>query len=84
LSWLGCIDARRREYLETSKRDLHPDVIWWGLRPDLICASQATVVGNVCSGDGWLAEVSGIEPRADGDQLTLGSGANPARSTSWR
>jgi hypothetical protein len=68
----GWIDTRRRNDLETIERHLHPDVVWQGLRPDLICATRAAVVDNVRSNDGWLPEVSGIELHADGDQVMLG------------
>jgi catechol 2,3-dioxygenase-like lactoylglutathione lyase family enzyme len=68
----GWIDARRRNDLETIERHLHPDVVWQGLRPDLICGNRAAVVDNVRSNDGWLPEVSGIELHADGDQVMLG------------
>ncbi len=68
----GWIDARRRNDVETIERHLHPDVVWQGLRPDLICANRASVVDNVRSNDGWLPEVSGIELHAEGDQVMLG------------
>jgi ketosteroid isomerase-like protein len=68
----GWIDARRRNDLETIERHLHPDVVWQGLRPDLICANRAAVLDNVRSSDGWLPEVAGIELHADGDQVMLG------------
>lgn len=55
----GWIDARRRNDLETIERHLHPDVVWQGLRPDLICATRAAVVDNVRSNDGWLPRCRG-------------------------
>src|SRR5205807_1399433 len=42
----GWIDARRRNDVETIERHLHPDVVWHGLRPDLICANRAAVLDN--------------------------------------
>jgi len=68
----GWIDARRRRDLETIERYLHPDVVWQGLRPDLVCADRDAVLDNVASSDGWLPDVSGIELHADGDQVMLG------------
>src|SRR2546423_5369861 len=68
----GWIDARRRRDLETIERYLHPDVVWQGLRPDLVCADRDAVLDNVGSSDGWLPDVCGIELHADGDQVMLG------------
>ena len=68
----GWIDARRRRDLETIERHLHPDVVWQGLRPDVVCGDRAAVLDTVRSGDGWLPDVSGIELHADGDQVMLG------------
>jgi hypothetical protein len=68
----GWIDARRRRDFETIERGLHPDVVWQGLRPDLVCTNRAAVLDNVRSSDGWLPDVSGIELHADGDQVMLG------------
>jgi hypothetical protein len=69
---IGWIDARRRRDLKTIERHLHPDVVWQGLRPDLVCADRDAVLNNVRSSDGWLPDVSGIELHADGDQVMLG------------
>ena len=68
----GWIDARRRRDLETIERHLHPDVVWQGHRPDVVCGDRAAVLDNVRSGDGWPPDVSGIELHADGDQVMLG------------
>ncbi len=68
----GWIDARRRGDLETIERHLHPDVVWQGLRPDLVCTNRAAVLDNVRSSDGRLPDVSGIELHAAGDQVMLG------------
>jgi SnoaL-like domain len=68
----GWIDARRRRDFETIECHLHPDVVWQGLRPDLVCANRDAVLDNVRSSDGWLPDVWGIELHADGDQVMLG------------
>lgn len=69
---VGWIDARRRNDLDTIERSLHPEVVWQGLRPDLVCPDRDAVLDNVRSSGGWLPDVCGIELHADGDQVMLG------------
>lgn len=68
----GWIDARRRNDLDALERLLDPDVVWQGLRPDLVCPDRDAILDNVRSSEGWLPDISGIEMHADGDQVMLG------------
>lgn len=68
----GWIDGRRRNDLDTIERYLHPDVVWRGLREDLVCSDREQVLENVRAVEGRFPEVEGIELATDGDQLLLG------------
>lgn len=68
----GWVDAQRRNDIETIERHLHPDVMWQGLRPDLVCRSRAQVLDNVRSRGGRRPDVEGIELHAEGDQVLFG------------
>jgi ketosteroid isomerase-like protein len=68
----GWVDALRRNDLEAIQRHLHPDAVWQGLRPDLVCGDRAAVLDNVRQDQGWLPDVTSIELRADGDQVLFG------------
>ena len=68
----GWVDARRRNDLDAIERHLHPDVVWQGLRPDLVCGDRDAVLHNVRSRGGRLPDVSGVELHAEGDQVMLG------------
>jgi ketosteroid isomerase-like protein len=65
----GWVDALRRNDLEAIGRHLHPDVIWQGVRPDLVCGDRDAVLDNVRQNQGWLPDVASIELHADGDQV---------------
>lgn len=68
----GWVDALRRNDLAAVERHLHPDAVWQGLRPDLICGDRAAVLDNVSHDQGWLPDVGSIELFADGDQVLFG------------
>src|SRR3954468_1860422 len=68
----GWIEGLRRNDPDLIERCLHPDVIWQGVRPDLICRDRADVLDNVGQDKGWLPEVDALELVADGDQVMLG------------
>lgn len=68
----GWVDALRRNDLAAIKQHLHPEVVWQGLRPDLICGDRAAVLDNVRQDQGWLPDVASIELFADGDQVLFG------------
>jgi ketosteroid isomerase-like protein len=68
----GWVDALRRDDLETIERHLHPDAVWQGLRPDLVCGNRAAIIDNVRQDQGWLPDVGGLELSADGDQVLFG------------
>jgi catechol 2,3-dioxygenase-like lactoylglutathione lyase family enzyme len=68
----GWIDARRRNDVDAIARALHPDVVWQGLRADLVCSDRAAVLRNVRANGGWLPDVEGLELYAEGDQVMLG------------
>lgn len=69
---VGWIDARRRSDLETIERHLHPDVVWQGLREDLVCVDRRQVLQTIRNAAGRLPQVDGIELTADGDQVLFG------------
>jgi len=62
---VGWIDARRRHDLQTIKDHLHPDVVWQGLREDLVCPDREHVLANIREAGGRLPEVEGIELSAE-------------------
>jgi ketosteroid isomerase-like protein len=68
----GWVDALRRNDLDAIKRHLHPDAVWQGLRPDLVCANRAAIVDNVRGNEGRLPDVTSIELVAEGDQVLFG------------
>lgn len=68
----GWVDAQRRNDVETIERHLHPNVIWQGLRPDLVCHSRDQVLENVRNRNGRRPDVEGIELHAEGDQVLFG------------
>lgn len=68
---VGWIDALRRNDLGTIERYMHPDVVWQGLREDLVCPDRAHVLENVREAGGRLPEVQGLELSADGDQVLV-------------
>jgi hypothetical protein len=68
----GWVDALRRHDLEAVERHLHPDAVWQGLRPDLVCGDRAAVLDNLRQDQGWLPDVASIELHADGDQVLFG------------
>lgn len=43
----GWVDAQRRNDIEAIERHLHPDVVWQGLRPELICRNREQVLNNI-------------------------------------
>ena len=69
---VGWVDAQRRNDVETIARHLHPDVVWQGLRPDLVCRNRDHVLDNVRAGNGRRPDVAGIELLAEGDQVLFG------------
>ncbi len=69
----GWVDAQRRNDLDTMKRHLHPDVLWQGLRPDLVCRNRDQVLDNVRARGGQRPDVQGIELYAEGDQVLFGA-----------
>jgi hypothetical protein len=68
----GWVDAIRRRDLDTIERHLHPDVVWRGLRPELVCSDRAEVLTNVRRGRGAIPHVDGIELLADHNRVLLG------------
>ncbi len=72
LVFAGWVDALRRNDLDTIERHLHPDAVWHGLRPDLVCTDRAAIVDNVRGNEGRLPDVESIELVAEGDQVLFG------------
>jgi ketosteroid isomerase-like protein len=72
LVFAGWVDALRRNDLETIERHLHPDAVWRGLRPDLVCPDRAAIVDNIRANEGRLPDVWSIELVAQGDQVLFG------------
>jgi hypothetical protein len=69
---VGWVDAQRRNDIEAIEGHLHPEVVWQGLRPDLVCRSRADILDNVRARDGRQPDVAGIELHAEGDQVLFG------------
>jgi hypothetical protein len=69
LVFAGWVDALRRNDLDTIDQHVHPNAVWQGLRPDLICGDRAAIIDNVRGNHGWLPEVARIELQAQGDQV---------------
>lgn len=65
----GWVDALRRNDLDAIQQHVHPDAVWQGLRPDLICGDRAAIIDNVRGNQGWLPSVARIELQAEGDQV---------------
>jgi hypothetical protein len=68
----GWIDARRRDDVDAVKRSLHPDVVWQGVRTDLVCPDRDHVLANLRNEKGYRPDVNGLDLFADGDQVLLG------------
>ena len=68
----GWVDARRRRDPATIERHLHPDVVWQGLRDDLVCHDRAEVLRTIGEDERPVPEVEAIDLSADGDQVLLG------------
>jgi ketosteroid isomerase-like protein len=65
----GWVDALRRNDLEAIERHVHPDAVWQGLRPDLVCGDRAAILANVGQNQGWLPDVEAVALSAQGDQV---------------
>lgn len=66
---VGWLDAQRRHDIEAIERHLHPDAVWQGLRPDLVCRNRNQVLDNIRDRGAQLPDVEGIELCAEGDQV---------------
>src|SRR4051812_32455819 len=66
----GWVEARRRNDADLMRRYLHPDVVWRGVRPDLLCRDRDEVIASV--GDGWRPDIEALELVAEGDQVMVG------------
>jgi ketosteroid isomerase-like protein len=67
----GWIEGRRRSDADLIARHLHPDVVWQGLRSDLVCRGREQVLENVRNG-AHEPDVEALELIAGGDQVMLG------------
>src|SRR5882724_201950 len=67
----GWIEGRRRNDADLIERHLHPDVVWQGVRPDLVCRDREQVLDNVRTGT-WKPDVEALELVAEGEQVMLG------------
>jgi hypothetical protein len=63
----GWIEGRRRNDADLIERHLHPEVVWQGLRPDLVCRDRQQVLDNVRNG-AWKSDVEALDLVAEGDQ----------------
>jgi hypothetical protein len=68
----GWIDARRRDDVDAVRRYLHPDVVWQGVRPDLVCPDRDHVLANLRDNNGYRPDVDALDLLADDDQVLLG------------
>lgn len=69
LVFSGWVDALRRSDFDFIERHLHPDAVWQGVRPDLVCRDRDAVLENLRQNQGWLPDVTSIELHAEGDQV---------------
>ncbi len=68
----GWIDALRRNDLDAVAEHMHPDVVWQGVRPDLVCADRDHVLANLRAANGYRPAVEAIELLAERDQVLVG------------
>ncbi|MFL5885112.1 MAG: nuclear transport factor 2 family protein [Thermoleophilaceae bacterium] len=70
LDWL---DAVRRDDVDTATAALAPDVVWRGVREDLVCAGADEVVANFRKARDRLDDVEAIELIGRDSAAVLGS-----------
>jgi predicted enzyme related to lactoylglutathione lyase len=69
----GWVDALRRRDPERIADRLAPDIVWQGLRRDLVCPNRAAVLDNISTGGPVRERVTGIEVAAvDEHRVLLG------------
>jgi hypothetical protein len=67
----GWIDALRRSDPERIAPHLADDMVWQGLRSDLVCPNRDAVLDNIRSGGQHRRRVSGVEVAAVDDEHVL-------------
>ena len=67
----GWIDALRRRDPDRIADRLAPDIVWQGLRRDLVCPNRTAVLHNITAGGLVRERVTGIEVAAVDDHRVL-------------
>jgi hypothetical protein len=67
----GWIDALRRRDPDRIADRLAPDIVWQGLRRDLVCPNRTAVLHNIAAGGLVRERVTGIEVAAVDDHRVL-------------
>lgn len=72
---VGWVDALRRGDLQLIERHLHPEVVWRGILPGLVCEDRQDVMENLRGAVRELPDVDAIELTADDQQVLLRAGS---------
>jgi hypothetical protein len=67
----GWVDALRRRDPDLIADRLAPDIVWQGLRRDLVCPNRTAVLDNISAGGPVRERVTGIEVAAVDDHRVL-------------
>jgi catechol 2,3-dioxygenase-like lactoylglutathione lyase family enzyme len=67
----GWVDALRRRDPDLIADRLAPDIVWQGLRRDLVCPNRTAVLHNIAAGGPVRERVTGIEVAAVDEQRVL-------------
>ena len=69
----GWFDALRRRDTESMAAALAPDVIWQGVRPDLVCHGPDEVIAAFVTAYDANQEIDSLEVIGGEDQIVLGA-----------
>ena len=67
----GWVDALRRRDPDRIADRLAPDIVWQGLRRDLVCPNRTAVLHNITAGGPVRERATGIEVAAIDDHRVL-------------
>jgi ketosteroid isomerase-like protein len=68
----GWFDALRRRDTESMAAGLAPDVVWQGVRPDLVCHGPDEVIAGFVTAYDANQEIESLELLAGDQQIVLG------------
>jgi limonene-1,2-epoxide hydrolase len=71
----GWLDALRRRDTEAMANALDPDVVWQGVRPDLVCHGPDEVVAAFVAGYDAIQEIDSLELWGSDVHVLLGARA---------